>query len=379
MAANTEDTRVGTVILSSSQKSQNTQITVTVTQSSGLAMYTMPYAEDFSKGQSVYEINEITPRADGNAIWSSGSYGGKYYMKASGGSKVDTKSMLISPKISLKNAKSPVLTFEHCGKYCGDQAEELTVWVSTDNCTTWTQLLIPNAHDNAYTWTNSGEISLASCVGKDYVNVAFQYISNTSYYGTWEIANIKVEDRTPDMKTIAEINDAASSTEAEYKVNLTNAVVTYVNGSNAFIEDATAGIQLYKSGHGLTAGQVINGEVTVKVKLYAGYAEATSLDVSAAKVTTGEAKATELTLAKLLKDYLRYQNCMVQLKGVTLTSTLDSNARDSKIQQDGSEVAARLQVKTVTVEAGTGTLICFPTRYNTTLQLGVWTPDHFVK
>lgn len=379
VAPNEGDTRNGAVVFKSSIPTQTSEVSVTITQATGMAMYTLPYAEDFAKGLGAWEVNVTTGRTDGKDIWTSAVYNNVPYAKASAGSKIDTKSMLVSPKISLKGAASPVLTFKHCGKFFGNQQEETTLWASKDNGATWTQLLFPE-HDNAYGWKESGDISLASFAGAEYVNIAFQYVSNTEFYGTWEIADVKVEDRAAAITSIAGLNNAAAAAEVAYDITLTDAVVKYVSGNNAFVEDATGGIQIYKSGHGLVAGQKINGKVAAKVKLYSGYAEATAFDVTAATVTTdGSVEPVVLTLAQLQKSYLRYQNCMVKLEGVTLTSELNSSARDNKVQQGGAEIAGRLQDKNVTVAAGTGNLICFPTRYNATLQLGIWTPDHFTK
>lgn len=379
IAENLEDTRTGTVTFSSSIPGQASEATVTITQATGLSMYTLPFAEDFTAGLGAFEVLDVVAREDGKATWSTGSFSGKFYAKASAyGATNDSKSMLVSPKISLAGITSPVLTFEHAGKFATNQQEELTLWVSTDNCETWTQLLIPE-HDNAYGWKDSGDISLASLAGKEYFNFAFQYSATVDNASTWEIANVKVEDRAASIKTIAELNNSAAVTEAVFEANLTDAIVTYVSGSNVFIQDATGGIQPYMRDSGLSAGTVINGKVTGNIKLYAGYAELTSINLGDATLTEGEVAATTITLAKLMKEYLRYQNCMVKLEGVTLDKTLNSSARDGVLSQGEATVAARLQDKNVTIEAGTGDLICFPTRYNATLQVGLWTPDHFEK
>ena len=371
--ANEDDTREGTVIIRSSIPTQTTELSLTITQATGLSMYPLPYAEDFSKGQGAWTVNVTTARTDGKDIWSVGSYSGTYYMKASAGSAIDTKSMLVSPLISLKDAKSPVLTFSHCGKYFGNQQLESTLWVSTDNGTSWTQLLIPE-HDNAYGWMKSGDISLASLVGSEYFQIGFQYISANGKYGTWEIADIKVEDRDADFTGIGQVNNSAAATSADFTVTLKDAVVSYVNGSNAFIEDATGGIQLYAKDHGLTAGSVINGEVSGKVVLYNGFAEATAFDVTKATVTTGTVTPTTLTLAALNAGYLRYQNCLVKLEGVTLVAGAAGTAKASDTVKQGEDsVASYTQVKTIAYDANTSCdLTCIPTRYKTTLQVGIW-------
>lgn len=376
---NVEDSRVGSISFSSSASGQTSTVSASVNQATGLSMYTLPYAENFAEGFGAFEIVVDTPRADGKDIWSTGVYNNVAYAKASAGAKGDTKSMLVSPKISMAGATSPVLTFKHCGKYFGNQQEESTLWVSTDGCVTWTQLLIPE-HDNAYGWKESGDISLARFASAEYINIAFQYVSTPDFYGTWEIADVKVEDRAPVFTSIAQLDNAATSAKVPYEVTLTDAVVKYVNGGNAFIEDATGGVQLYLNNHGLTAGQKINGKVNITITLYSAYAEATGFDCSAATVTEdGDTTPTVLTLDKLLKSYLRYQNCMVKLENVTFDTAITPSNRNGVVSQDGQTIAAYAQVKNTLDMSGTGNLVCFPTRYNANLQLGVFDNAHFTK
>ncbi len=189
------------------------------------------------------------------------------------------------------------------------------------------------------------------------------------------------------LVSVAGINAAIAAGEgtSEFVVKLSDAVVTYVNGGNAFIEDATGGIQLYKSGHGLVAGQKINGVVSGSGKMYNGYAEATDWDVTKASVEEGaEIPCTTLTLAELLADYVKYQNMRVKLEGVTVTDGLDctdaSNLdRNGKIAQGEAEIALYAQVKSDLVIAtdAKGSLISYPTRYKENLQLGVWESAFF--
>lgn len=371
VAANAEDTRTAEVTFSSNIPGQASSASITVTQATGLSMYTLPFVEDFQAGQGAFEINDIVARADGKDIW---AFASGYGMKATGGSKVDTKSMLISPKISLAGVASPVLTFEHCGKYCGDQAEELTVWASTDGGETWAQLLIPNEHPNNWGWVNSGEISLAKFVGKDYIQVAFQYISNASFYGTWEVKNLKIEDRALQMTSLAELSNAATSASVEYTVNLKDAIVTYVNGSNAFIQDATGAVQVYSKTHGLVAGDVFNGPVKFTQTLYSGYQEATAIDFSAATKTTGTVEPIVLTVDKLNKDYTRYTCCLVKIEGATFATGSAGTAKvNDTMSQDGASVATRTQVNAVAYEAGKAyDVVCVPVRYNSAPQVSIY-------
>lgn len=183
-------------------------------------------------------------------------------------------------------------------------------------------------------------------------------------------------------KSIADINAAiTSSSDEPFSATVTGAIVTYVNGNNAFIEDATGGIQLYMKEHGLKVGQKIDGEISGTAKVYAKYVEMTSIDLSKATVTDGATvPVTTLTLSALLADYYKYQNMCVKLEGVTVTDGVDAESdRDGKISQGDATIAIRSQVKgSIAIEAGaTGDLICWPSRYNDNLQLGVWDNSHF--
>jgi len=374
-APNEGEARNATVEFRSANSDGESSATYKISQETGLSVFSLPYEETFTEnGIGAFTTTEIIPRGDGTSIWYNDP---KYGMVAKAGSAIDTKAMLISPKINLQNAESPVLTFEHTGKYVGDKYYEQTFWVSTDGGETWTQLLIPNYPTfSDWNYVSSGDISLKAFAGQ-IVNIAFQYVSTTAAYSTWEIKNLKIEDRTPELNCIAQINNATATEEAGWTATLTDAVVTYVNGGSAFIQDATGGIQLYQRDHGLTAGQLINGKVSGTSKLYNQYAEATSLDLTAAIVTETTVEPIEIGLDVLLNDYLRYQNCMVQMEDVTFDTELTTSNRNGVISQNGFTIAAYAQVKNTIEMSGSGTLICFPTRYKANLQVGVWDNAHF--
>lgn len=374
-AANEGEARNATIEFRSANGDGESSATYKIAQETGLEVFSLPFEETFmTNGIGAFIMSEITPREDGTPIWYNDP---KYGMVAKAGSSVETKAMLISPKINLQNCTSPVITFEHTGKYVGDMYHELTFWVSIDGGETWTQLLIPNYPTfNDWNYVSSGDISLKAFAGQ-IVNIAFQYVSTTSAYATWEIKNVKIEDRTPELNCIAQINNATATEEAGWTATLTDALVTYVNGNSAFIQDATGGIQLYQTGHELQAGQLINGKVKGTSKLYNMYAEATSLDLSEATVAETNVEPIEIGLDVLLNDYLRYQNCMIQMEDVTFETELTTSNRNGVISQNGYSIAAYAQVKGTIEMSGSGTLICFPTRYKTNLQLGVWANEHF--
>ena len=269
-----------------------------------------------------------------------------------------------------KDGVTPQLKIDEEGYWC----------ISLDNGETWEEILIPAwSTGKDWNYVPSGDISLKKFAG-NLIKVKFQYNSTADAYATWEIKNLKVVEGEPVITTVAGLIDNTVAAETAFTGTFTDAVVSYVNGNNAFIEDATGGIQLYKSGHGLTAGMKISGTVSGKVKLYNGFAELTDVDGSKATVTPGEAPApTVKTLAALLGSYLRWQNCQVKIEGVKFTKALTADNRNGEISQGDKTLAAYSQVKGKVLMDGEGDLICWPTRYNATLQVGCWDSAHFTK
>ena len=373
-AANTSDARTGVITLSSASGKDVSSVTVTVNQAAGFAAFPLPYEESFLGTTGGWEIVDVIP-VEGVTVWKNDP---TYGMKATATKKVTSKSEIISPNIDLTTVSSAVLSFEHVQRYAANVNQELKLFVSKDNGETWEELLIPvYSPGNNWNYVGSGDISLKKFVG-NLIQIKFQYNSNANAYATWEIKNLKVVEAEPVITTIAGIIDNTVAAETTFTAHLKDAVVSYVNGGSAFIEDATGGVQLYLSGHTLKAGMKINGEVTGKVKLYNSYAELTGLDVSTATVTEGTAPAaTVMTLETLLDCYLRWQNCQVMLEDVTFETPLTKSVRNGKITQGMFSIAAYAQVKNTIEMSGTGNLICWPTRYNATLQVGVWSNDHF--
>ena len=376
VAPNEGARRTGVVKVTTAIPGQTSEKEITVTQAAGLSAFTLPYEEKFDKDQGSFTINDINV-PEGKYVWAWAS--AQYGMKGSGLKGVVTESDLVSPLIDLTKVSSAVLSFDHVQRYAGVVDDEITLWATTDNGETWTQVLIPNNPTGKdWTFISSGQISLKPFVG-NLVKLAFKYKSTETAYATWEIKNLKIVEGEPEITRIAEIIDNTVAAESSFSGTFTDAVVSYVNGGNAFIEDATGGIQLYLKDHGLKAGDKINGPVSGKVKLYNGYAEFTAFDASKAVITAGEAPCTTITLDNLLKSYLRYQNRLVKLEGVTFTTALTTGNRNGKITQGASEIAAYAQVKNTIEMDGKGDLVCLPTRYNATLQVGVWENAHFTK
>ena len=182
--------------------------------------------------------------------------------------------------------------------------------------------------------------------------------------------------------TVADINEAITSTQqsspSEFTGQLAGATVSFVSGNSAFIQDETAGILLYMSGHGLKAGDVLSGLVSGKGWIRYGVRQLTSL--TGFDKASGEVPAAlELSLADLLADYDRYVSVRVKLSDVEVTDAITTSDRNGAIKDGESELNLYAQVtNTLDVPLGVYDMVGYPTYYNTTKQLGLWAQDDIV-
>ncbi|MBO7118281.1 MAG: Ig-like domain-containing protein [Bacteroidales bacterium] len=183
------------------------------------------------------------------------------------------------------------------------------------------------------------------------------------------------------MKSVADLNAwcELTGTSADYDVELTNAVVSYVNGSNAFIDDGKAGILLYKSGHGLKVGDSFTGRITGKGTMYGGAPELTSWNDSEATKSTGEPVCVTVTLADLLKNFAPYVSRVVKVEDVKITDGLGMGDRNGKLSQGSQSIDlyAKVNNSVVITTNSEGNLTAIPCYNGTKKQLGVWASNQF--
>lgn len=180
----------------------------------------------------------------------------------------------------------------------------------------------------------------------------------------------------PGPTGIASIKELATDAGASFATELKDAVVTYVNGSNAYIQDEEAGILVYLSGHGLTAGDLLNGEVSGTVKLFNNLREITAIDLSKVVKTTGATiPVTELTLAEVnaAGGYDKYENMRVQIKDAEVTA-------DKVISQNGQSVALYYKKTPLTGYDiyNRINVVGYLGKYRETVQLNVWENAEFL-
>ena len=165
---------------------------------------------------------------------------------------------------------------------------------------------------------------------------------------------------------ISALNSALTSTSASYYVNLTDAQVTYVNGSNGYLNDATAGIYIYKVSQ--TLNTKYNGVYRITGKTYYGWPEITAFTAIDGEGTS-EVAAEDVapivisasTLEENFSDYISRPVKIINhtLSGVNLTSNITNVTT-----YIGSGIIA---------SNGTYTLTGYPSVYNTGKRFNVVT------
>lgn len=132
----------------------------------------------------------------------------------------------------------------------------------------------------------------------------------------------------------------AEATGVSYLLNLTDAVVTLVDGSNAFIEDATAGALIYKSGHGFSAGDKLNGQYEVTTATYQGKFEITAITAQTGATTTpgADIPVTTLTIAQLNANFAANESKRIKIVGVNVIDAIGTSDRNGEISDGENSV-----------------------------------------
>ncbi len=194
------------------------------------------------------------------------------------------------------------------------------------------------------------------------------------------------------VKTTTTINGlkplSSSSTEENFSADLTDAVVTYVNGNYAYIQDASAAIMVNCSGHGLVAGKKINGAVSGKVKAPNQIDQISSLDLTEATVTTDGVipeAVTDKTLAQIKNAGTDYDGKLVTINGATVTAGMTDATSGGKISDDNGtttfNIIAPNNLTLVVNEKGnfTGFVSIYVSGNTTTYRLNIYEEGQFEK
>ena len=269
-------------------------------------------------------------------------------------------------------------------KVTGIELDKTEVTINEGEKTTLTATIAPaDATIKDVNWTSDNE---AVATVKDGVvsglSAGSATITATTVDGEFTASCVVTVNELSKISTIAEIKailkEGTSSNTKAFDARLTKAVVTYVNGSNAFIEDETAAILYFKSGHGLKVGDVLSGDFAGSGYSFNGVVEITSVTTTPT-ITAGTAPdPTVATLAQISKDFDAYDSRWVKLENVTTGVALASGTRTSSVSQTVTSLPLYAKIQNIELAAESfGDMICIPCYYNTTKQIGFWEAAHF--
>ena len=208
-------------------------------------------------------------------------------------------------------------------------------------------------------------------------------ITATTVDGEFTASCVVTVNELSKISTIAEIkailkNGTSSKDTRAFDARLTRAVVTYVNGNNAFIEDGTAAILYYNSEHGLNVGDVLTGDFTGSGYSYNGVVEITSVTTNPTIKAGTAPDPTVATLAQISENFDAYDSRWVKLENVTTGVALKSGTRTSSVSQNGSTLPMYAKVQDTELAAESyGDMLCIPCYNKTTKQIGFWDAAHF--
>lgn len=187
----------------------------------------------------------------------------------------------------------------------------------------------PIASTTRQTYTSAGvSIPAATTTLKAFasLNGENSSVASATYTFTGPYANLAA------LKAVAKSGNT-------YKVQLTDAIVTLTNGSNCYIEDATAGILYYKKSHGYNEGDKLNGVATVTYDVFKGINQITSLEGDITKEADATIPCTTVTLSDILNNTAQYESMRVKVEmAVAKDIFKDNNDRDATIADGDLEL-----------------------------------------
>ena len=165
-----------------------------------------------------------------------------------------------------------------------------------------------------------------------------------------------------------------STTAVDFKAELTDATITYVNDRNVYLQDANAAILMFlDSEHGLTAGKSYTGKVSGTATLFSGLREITSIDLSGITPTDNTIEPEVVTLAALNADYDKYESMYVKVAGVTTgTFTTSDPVQTTTLTQDEATLAFAAPSTITLVENNDYDFVGFLGMYNSTPQFKIY-------
>lgn len=340
------------------------------------------------KGSDLFTLRNNTEKTSGKVgslrFNSSGSRWQAYYLAASGFDNNDNTALkLYIPVKTVYNSNpaaaiiQPTVTFEK---------GNTTLYL--DGTTTYTNAASVTGVAKSVTGYKSSNESVATVDASGVVTAVggIGTATITAYLdielGVHKAAEASYEVTVKNTTTIAGLKTIDNNSGVVFAADLTDAVVTYVSGDYAYIQDASAAILVNKSGHGLIKGQKINGAVSGTVKTSYSIDQLTAIDLSAATVTEDGVipAAAVKTLAEIKAG--DYDGKLVTVNGATVKTGMDNATSGGVITDDDNVTTFNIIAPNkLTLNATEeGNFTAFVSIYGgSTYRLNIYEASQFVK
>ncbi len=253
-----------------------------------------------------------------------------------------TAMKLYIPKTAYNSNPSAIIT----PTVAFDSADPVTLYLDGTKTNTNTATVTGVSKTINYTSSNTGVATVNSEGVVTAVGIGTTTITasvdaelgvSAAAYGTYEVT-VK---NTTTIAGLKALYNAAQSPAKAFAADLTDAVVTYVSGNHAYIQDASGAI--YAScGSSLTAGKKINGAVSGTITAPYAIDEIKTIDLSAATVTEDGVipEALTKTVAEVKANAAALDGQLVTINAVTIDkpSTTTTLRDGSKIGEEEATI-----------------------------------------
>lgn len=236
--------------------------------------------------------------------------------------------------------------------------------------------------------TTNGTLALNGNPGKATVTATFAgdetYASSSASYTITTVNKLysTIASFKQDIPSTANAIDKA----LPFCLKLTDAIVTYVNGKKAYLQDATSGVLIYgDNALDLKAGEKYTGIVNVSACLFNGMAEITAWNAASdiVKEENVDIPVVSVTLEQLNgNDYSKYECVRVKVENATV-STDYTHAKKATIVQGEQKYFIHGEINGLKVTKGDlCDFVGYPIYWKTTSldehQLSVWSQDDII-
>jgi hypothetical protein len=186
------------------------------------------------------------------------------------------------------------------------------------------------------------EFAVVTTAGCPNIGIAAEGIYSLSVNPNKAVAKIVKTGDIAKNITLADIvalMPAENNAKADFKGILTNVLVTYVSGSNVFLEDASGAILLYLKNSGLQAGMTLSGYVEGKVQNYNNLPEISEIKYNIEEMSIGTAEVpapAEMTIADVLAGFDRLISKRVKIVNAYAGADIQKKGEYSIYQGESS-------------------------------------------